>query len=69
MPLLRRSGTLKQLAYSGKWYAYSRERITKYLTCEAYLKIKICTSNSPLCTVIQFLVHWSLFEDQNLYIK
>ncbi len=35
----------------------------------AYLKIEICTPNSPLCTVILLLVVWSLLEGQNLYTK
>ena len=35
----------------------------------AYLKIKICTPNSPLCRVTLLLVVWSLFEDQNLNTK
>jgi hypothetical protein len=27
-----------------------------YLLCEAYLKVKLCTPNSPLCMVILMLV-------------
>jgi hypothetical protein len=40
-----------------------------YLLYGAYLKIKICTPNSPFCMVILLLVVCSLFEDQNLYFK
>ena len=32
-----------------------------YLSYGAYLKIQICTPNSPLCVVTLHLVHWSLF--------
>ncbi len=40
-----------------------------YLSYEAYLKIKMCTPNSPFPTVVLLLNLWSLFEDQNLYKK
>jgi hypothetical protein len=40
-----------------------------YLSICDYLKIKIRTPNSRLCTVIGLLVHSCLFKDRNSYTK